>query len=93
MLHMGKQVTLLCEANSSKEACWVFSYFVRAEDKGVRDWQGCDLRAGMQEDLHCELAVVEDEGTWGQLCKAGDFTVAGEGGGSVKADLDENKLV
>lgn len=36
--------------------------------------------------------MVEDEGTWRQSCKAGNFTVAG-GGGSVKADLNKNKLV
>lgn len=43
--------SLLLEANGSKEV--VFS-FVRAEAEGVRSWQGCDLRAGMQ-NFHCKL--------------------------------------
>lgn len=36
---------------AAKGHVWGYFSFVRAEDKGVRDWQGCDLRAGMQEDF------------------------------------------
>lgn len=48
----GSSWLVLSEANNSKE---LFFSVVRAEDKGVGDWQGHDSRPGMQEDLHCEL--------------------------------------
>lgn len=50
---LGKQMTH-CFGRQTGAKRWGFS-FVGAEAKGARDWQGCDLRAGMQEDLHCEL--------------------------------------
>lgn len=37
--------------------------------------------------------MVEDEGTWRQLCEAGELTVSGEGGGPVTGDLNKDKLV
>lgn len=37
--------------------------------------------------------MVEDEGTGRRLREAGELTVAGEGGGSVTGDLDEDKFV
>jgi len=44
-----KQVTRCCGRQTA-----AFS-FVRAEDRGVRDWQGREVRAGVQEDIHCAL--------------------------------------
>lgn len=44
--------SLLWERSRSKDLAF---FSVRAEAKGVRDWQGCYLRAGVQKNHHWEL--------------------------------------
>lgn len=50
---MGKQVAHCFERQTAAKR-W-YSSLVRAEAKSLEGWQGHDLRAGVQEDLHGEL--------------------------------------
>lgn len=50
---VGKQVAH-CFGRQTAAKRW-FSSLVRAEAKSLEGWQGHDLRAGVQEDLHGEL--------------------------------------
>lgn len=50
---VGKQVAH-CFGRQTAAKRW-FSSLVRAEAKSLEGWQGHDLRAGVQEDLHGKL--------------------------------------